>query len=39
MVCDSSLFITEAASFLHPKEMAMATAMARTVDLSGQNLR
>jgi hypothetical protein len=39
MMCDSSLFITEAASFLQPKEMVMAMAMARTVDLSGQNLR
>jgi len=41
MMCDSSLFVTEAASFLQPKEMAMAMAMAmpRPFDLSGQNLR
>jgi hypothetical protein len=36
-MCDSSLFVTEAALFLQPKEMAMA--MARPFDLSGQNLR
>jgi hypothetical protein len=27
MLCDSSLFVTEAASFLRPKGMAMAMAM------------
>jgi hypothetical protein len=37
MMCDSSLFITEAPSFLEPQEMAMA--MARMFDLSGQKLR